>query len=46
MGKRKDLTPKNMAVIVKKFKNAGATILGGCCETRPSHIEMMAKLKV
>ena len=33
-----------MAVIVKKFKNAGATILGGCCETRPEHIKEMSKL--
>ena len=45
LGQRKDLTPKNMALIVKKFKDAGATILGGCCETRPAHIEEMAKLK-
>jgi len=45
LGKREDLTPENMANIVKKFKEAGATILGGCCETRPSHIEAMAKLK-
>jgi len=45
LGKRKDLTPKNMAVIVKKFKDAGATILGGCCETRPGHIREMAKLR-
>ena len=44
MGKRKDLTPKNMAKIVKKFKNAGATILGGCCETRPDHIKEISKL--
>ncbi|MDC0565974.1 homocysteine S-methyltransferase family protein [Candidatus Pelagibacter sp.] len=29
----------------KKFKDNGATILGGCCETRPSHIAAMAKLK-
>ena len=35
-----------MAEFAKKFKDSGATILGGCCETRPSHIEMMAKLKV
>lgn len=34
-----------MALFVKKFKDAGATILGGCCETRPAHIEEMAKLK-
>ena len=45
LGKREDLTPNNMAKIVKKFKDAGATILGGCCETRPSHIEAMSKLK-
>ena len=44
-GQRKDLTPKKMALFVKKFKDAGATILGGCCETRPAHIEEMAKLK-
>ena len=31
--------------IAKKFKDNGATILGGCCETRPSHIEAIAKLK-
>jgi S-methylmethionine-dependent homocysteine/selenocysteine methylase len=35
----------NIGEIAKKFKNNGATILGGCCETRPSHIEAMAKLK-
>jgi len=45
LGQRKDLTPKKMALFVKKFKDAGATILGGCCETRPAHIEEMAKLK-
>ena len=45
MGKRKDLSPENMARIVKKFRDAGATILGGCCETSPLHIEAMAKLK-
>ena len=45
LGKREDLTPDNMAKIVKKFKNSGATILGGCCETRPSHIKAMASIK-
>jgi len=45
LGQRKDLTPKNMALFVKKFKNAGATILGGCCETRPAHIKEFSKLK-
>jgi len=45
LGQRKDLTPDKMATFVKKFKDAGATILGGCCETRPSHIKEMFKLK-
>ncbi len=45
LGKREDLTPENMARIVKKFKDVGATILGGCCETRPSHIRAMAELR-
>tara|TARA_B100000579_G_C22842670_1_gene862465 strand:+ start:786 stop:1697 length:912 start_codon:yes stop_codon:yes gene_type:complete len=44
LGQRKDLTPKKMAEFAKKFKNDGATILGGCCETRPKHIKEMAKL--
>jgi homocysteine S-methyltransferase len=45
LGQRKDLDPKKMSVFVKKFKDAGATILGGCCETRPSHIKEMSMLK-
>ena len=44
LGQRKDLTPDKMAEIAKKFKDAGATILGGCCETRPSHIKAMTNL--
>ena len=45
LGKREDLTPQKMYEIAKKFKDAGATILGGCCETRPSHIKVISKLK-
>ena len=45
LGKRKDLTPQKIGEIVKKFKDNGATILGGCCETRPSHISAMAAVK-
>ncbi|MDC1159712.1 homocysteine S-methyltransferase family protein [Candidatus Pelagibacter sp.] len=45
LGHREDLVPAKMALFVKKFKEAGATILGGCCETRPAHIKEMAKLK-
>ena len=43
LGQRKDLTPEKMGIFVKKFKEAGATILGGCCETNPEHIKQMAK---
>ena len=45
LGHREDLVPEKMALFVKKFKEAGATILGGCCETRPAHIKEMARLK-
>ena len=45
LGHREDLIPEKMALIAKKFKEAGATILGGCCETRPAHIKEISKLK-
>lgn len=45
LGKRKDLTPDKIAEIAKKFKEAGATILGGCCETSPSHIKAITRIK-
>ena len=45
LGKREDLTPNRIKEIAKEFKDAGATIIGGCCETTPSHIEAMAKIK-
>ena len=45
LGKRNDLTPEKMALIAKEFKKAGATILGGCCETSPKHIALISKLK-
>ncbi len=44
LGVREDLTPERMCDFVKKFKEAGATILGGCCETKPAHIKEMSKL--
>ena len=45
LGVRKDLTPEKMFKFAKKFKEAGATIIGGCCETRPSHIKAFSELK-
>jgi S-methylmethionine-dependent homocysteine/selenocysteine methylase len=44
LGQRKDLTPQKIAKIVKKFRDRGATILGGCCETRPAHIKEISDL--
>ncbi len=45
LGQRKDLTPEKMANFAKVFKEAGATILGGCCETRPAHIKKISELR-
>ena len=44
LGTRNDLTPKKMAEFAKKFKASGATILGGCCETSPRHIQEFSNL--
>ena len=45
MGKREDVNGKVFYEFAKKIMNKGATILGGCCETKPSHIQEIAKLK-
>ncbi|MDA9603019.1 homocysteine S-methyltransferase family protein [bacterium] len=44
-GKRDKYDPKLFYEFSKKIKEKGATILGGCCETRPTHIEAISKLK-
>ena len=45
MGTREDYTGVMFLEFSKKMISKGATILGGCCETRPSHISEIAKLK-
>jgi len=45
MGSRNDYTGKKFFEFSKKMMNKGATILGGCCETKPFHINEIAKLK-
>jgi len=45
LGKRKDLTPEVLKNLAKKFIDDGATIIGGCCETNPSHIKAFSELK-
>ena len=45
MGTRDDYTGEMFLEFSKKMINKGATILGGCCETKPSHIRAISKLK-
>ena len=45
MGKREDVNGKAFYEFAKKIMKEGATILGGCCETNPSHIKEISKLK-
>ena len=45
LGVNTDLNESKFYEYVKKFMENGATILGGCCEIRPSHIRKIAKLK-
>ena len=44
LGKRTDLTPQNFLKICRKFTNAGAKIIGGCCEVSPAHINKLKDL--
>ncbi len=45
MGTRDDYTDIKFLEFSKKMINKGATILGGCCETKPFHIEKISSLK-
>ena len=45
MGTREDYTDVMFLEFSKKMINKGATILGGCCETKPSHINKISSLK-
>ncbi len=45
LGTNTDLNESRFYNYVKNFKENGATILGGCCEIRPSHIKEISKLK-
>ena len=45
MGTRDDYTGEKFMEFSKKMMTKGATILGGCCETRPSHINKISSLK-
>ena len=45
MGTRDDYTGKRFLDFSKKMMAGGATILGGCCETKPFHISNISNLK-
>ena len=45
MGTRDNYTDVMFLEFSKKMMNKGATILGGCCETKPFHIKKISTLK-
>ena len=45
MGTRENYTDIIFLEFSKKMINKGATILGGCCETKPYHIKKISQLK-
>jgi len=45
LGTRDDYTDVKFLNFSKSMMNKGATILGGCCETKPFHIKKIASLK-
>jgi len=45
MGTREDYTGKKFLEFSRRMITKGATILGGCCETKPSHINEISRLK-
>ena len=45
MGTRDDYTGLKFLEFSKKMLSKGATILGGCCEIKPQHIEKISILK-
>ena len=45
MGTRDDYTDVKFLEFSKKMLGKGATILGGCCESKPSHINKISSLK-
>ena len=44
LGTRKDFTTSFFKNFVENMANQGATLLGGCCEVKPKHIESIKNL--
>ena len=45
LGTRDDITGEVFCDFSKRMVDKGATILGGCCETKPNHIKKISSLK-
>jgi len=45
LGSRTDFTGEKFCNFAQRMISKGSTILGGCCETKPSHISAIAELK-
>jgi S-methylmethionine-dependent homocysteine/selenocysteine methylase len=45
LGSRSDITGDKFCYFSKRMIDKNATILGGCCETKPFHIKAISKLK-
>ncbi|MCK5429129.1 MAG: homocysteine S-methyltransferase family protein, partial [Anaerolineales bacterium] len=43
---RLELDPENYAEHAENWLKAGATVVGGCCGTRPAHIEKIYDLMI
>ncbi len=46
LGRRKDLSPDTYAAFVQDWIDAGAAIVGGCCEIGPAHIKKISEMLV
>ena len=46
LGKRDNFDANEFYNLSKKFIEGGATILGGCCETKPEHISAISSFKL
>jgi S-methylmethionine-dependent homocysteine/selenocysteine methylase len=46
LGLRTDLDPESYAAHADDWLKAGATVVGGCCGTRPAHIARLKELIV
>ncbi len=44
LGRREDLTPEAYAAICRGWIDAGATLIGGCCQMYPEHIDALNSL--